>query len=105
MAFLFTAVSQPMRTRVIEHNAISILYNVMALTIYDDMDPHSAKICLGKKRSAHSLRRRLSDLCRYPVTPLYSVRVIQYPAGWIADLLLALSNDIVIASYYNQVNL
>ena len=50
-----------MRTRVIEHNAISILYNVMALTIYDDMDPHSAKICLGKKRSVKPNSLTLSE--------------------------------------------
>ena len=50
MAFLFTAVSESMRNRVIDHNAISILYNVMAQTIYDGMDPHCSKICCGKKR-------------------------------------------------------
>ena len=61
MAFLFTAVSESMRNRVIEHNAISILYNVIAQTIYTDMEPHSAKICCGKKRSVKPNSITLSE--------------------------------------------
>lgn len=61
MAFLFTAVSESMRNRVIDHNAISILHNVMVQTIYGDVEPHSAKLCCGKKRSVKSSAVTLTD--------------------------------------------
>ncbi|KAL5262140.1 hypothetical protein ACHWQZ_G007738 [Mnemiopsis leidyi] len=52
MAFLFTAVSESMRNRVIEHDAMSILHNVVCQTIYgDELQPHCAKISCGKKRT------------------------------------------------------
>ena len=51
MAFLFTAVSEPMRNRVIEHNAIRILHDIMVQTIYAGAVPHSTKIGCGRKRN------------------------------------------------------
>ena len=62
MAFLFTAVSESMRNRVIEHDAMSILHNVVCQTIYgDELQPHSAKISCGKKRSVKPNSITLSD--------------------------------------------
>jgi len=51
MAFLFTAVSETMRNRVIEHNGLRVLYDIMVKTVYGDLTPHSTKIGCGKKRA------------------------------------------------------
>ena len=46
----------------IEHDAMSILHNVVCQTIYgDELQPHSAKISCGKKRSVKPNSITLSD--------------------------------------------
>lgn len=50
MAFLFTAVSESMRGRVVDYNGVKILADITTKLVYDTV-PIVGKIQLGKKRS------------------------------------------------------